>query len=114
MRYEPLRYNTDFARAYKRGRSYVDARVILYVNKNRVGHTRVGITASRKIGGAVVRNRARRVIRAALAETLPPDVGSYDLVFVARGITPRLRSGQVAKAVAGALRAAGLVPGAAS
>lgn len=111
MQHEALRYNTDFVRAYRRGKPYVNARVILYVNRNRVGHTRVGITASKKIGGAVVRNRARRVIRAALAQALPADVGGYDLVFVARGITPHLKSGEVAKAVARALQAAGLAGG---
>ena len=70
MRYTPLTRNSDFARAYKRGKSYVHHHVVLYVNKNRVGHTRVGITASKKIGGAVQRNRARRVIRHALYQVL--------------------------------------------
>ncbi len=109
MRFYPLRRNSDFTRAYARGRSFVSSRVILYVNKNRAGRTRVGITASKKIGGAVVRNRARRVIRAALAAVMPADVGGYDLVFVARGVTPRLKSTQVAAAIAGQLRAAGLL-----
>ena len=71
MRYTPVTRNSDFARAYKKGRSFVHPYVVLYVNKNRVGHTRVGITASKKIGGAVQRNRARRIIRSALYEVLP-------------------------------------------
>ena len=95
MRYHPLTRNNEFARAY--------------VNKNRLGRTRVGITASKKIGNAVTRNRARRVLRAALYEVLPPDVGGYDLVLVARGQTPRLKSTQVAKTLERQLRAAGLV-----
>ena len=93
MRYTPVTRNSDFARAYKKGRSFVHPHVVLYVNKNRVGHTRVGITASKKIGGAVQRNRARRIIRSALYEVLPQDIGAYDLIFVARGQTPRLKSG---------------------
>ena len=104
MRYHPLTRNNEFARAYTRGKSFV-----LYVNKNRLGRTRVGITASKKIGNAVTRNRARRVLRAALYEVLPPDVGGYDLVLVARGQTPRLKSTQVAKTLERQLRAAGLV-----
>ena len=63
--------------------------VVLYVNKNRAGHTRVGLTASKKVGNAVTRNRARRVMRAALSEVLRGDVGRYDIVLVARGITPQ-------------------------
>ena len=87
MRYHPLTRNNEFARAYTRGKSFVHPHVVLYVNKNRLGRTRVGITASKKIGNAVTRNRARRVLRAALYEVLPPDVGGYDLVLVARGMT---------------------------
>lgn len=110
MRYVPLHYNSDFTRAYARGKSYVHAYTVLYVNKNRVGHTRVGITASKKIGNAVARNRARRVLRAALYQTLPENVGGYDLVFVARAQTTRIKSTQAAKATAKLLDAAGLVP----
>jgi len=110
MRYMPLHYNSDFTRAYTRGKSYVHAYTVLYVNKNRVGYTRVGITASKKIGNAVARNRARRVLRAALYQTLPENVGGYDLVFVARGATARIKSTQAAKATAKLLDAAGLVP----
>ena len=109
MRYHPLTRNNEFARAYTRGKSFVHPHVVLYVNKNRLGRTRVGITASKKIGNAVTRNRARRVLRAALYEVLPPDVGGYDLVLVARGQTPRLKSTQVAKTLGRQLRAAGLV-----
>ena len=92
MRYCPITRNCEFARAYARGKAYVHPYVVLYVNKNRVGHTRVGLTASKKVGNAVTRNRARRVMRAALSEVLRGDVGRYDIVLVARGITPKLKS----------------------
>ena len=110
MRYVPLQYNSDFTRAYKRGKPYVHAYTVLYVNKNRLGHTRVGITASKKVGNAVARNRARRVLREALYQTLPQDVGGYDLVFVARALTARIKSTQAARATAKLLSAEGLVP----
>lgn len=96
MRYTSITRNGDFARAYKRGRSFVHPHVVLYVNKNRAGHTRVGITASKKVGGAVQRNRARRVIRSALSAVLPQNVGPYDFVLVARGQTPHLKSDRLA------------------
>lgn len=92
MRYRPLRRNNDFQRAYRRGKSTVHPHVVVYVNKNRVGHTRVGITASKKIGNAVTRNRARRVIKSALCQVLPEDAGPYDIVLVARGQTAALKS----------------------
>ena len=72
-------------------------------------HIGLGFTATKKIGGAVQRNRARRVMRAALYQTLPYDVGGYDLVFVARGQTVRCKSGEVAAAAAQLLKKSGLV-----
>ena len=110
MRYRPITKNREFTRAYARGKAYIHPKLVLYVNKNRLGHTRVGLTATKKIGGAVQRNRARRVMRAAIAAHLPYDVGGYDLVFVARGQTARCKSGEVAAAAALLLKKAGLTP----
>lgn len=92
MRFRPLNRNNDFQRAYRRGKSSVHPHVVVYVNKNRVGYTRIGITASKKIGNAVTRNRARRVIRSALQRVLPQNIGPYDIVLVARGQTAALKS----------------------
>ena len=79
--------------------------------KNRVGICRVGITTSKKIGNAVQRNRARRVIRAAFQSTLDAAEfsGTWDLVFVARTRTTRLKSTQVALAMRQALSELGVV-----
>lgn len=88
--------NGDFVRAYRKGKSFVHPQIVLYVVKNRAKKTRVGITASKKIGNAVARNRARRVIRHGLYQVLPEDIGSYDLVFVARGQTVFAKSSQLA------------------
>ena len=109
MRYRPITRNKEFSRAYSRGRSYVHPKLVLYVVKNRTGHTRVGLTATKKIGGAVQRNRARRVMRAALSQVLPYDVGSVDLVFVARGQTVRCKSGEVELAANQLLKKAGIL-----
>ena len=63
--------------------------------QNRLGRTRVGITASKNRQRRNAQPRAPR--SAAALAVLPPDVGGYDLVLVARGQTPRLKSTQVAK-----------------
>lgn len=108
MRYRPIRRNNEFSRVYARGKSYVSPALVLYVLKKRGKSTRVGLTATKKVGHAVQRNRARRVMKAAIDEHLDYDIGGYDLVFVARGQTPRLKSWQVSAAVARLFEQAGL------
>ncbi len=100
--------NNDFRRVYSRGKSYVSPVVVLYVLKNRQRVLRVGITTSKKIGNAVQRNRARRVIREAFRPLAPEVHTGYDLVFVARGRTPFVKSTEVQAHLGRQLKAAGL------
>lgn len=109
MRYRALTYNNEFARVYARGKSYVHAHVVVYVMKNRYNKTRVGLTATKKVGKAVVRNRARRVMRAALCQVLSQDAGGYDIVLVSRALTPRLKSTQLAATLQKLLTKAGVL-----
>ena len=98
MRYRPIRRNSEFGRVYARGKSYVNPGLVMYVLKTR----------SKKIGHAVQRNRARRVMKAAIDEHLDYNIGGYDLIFVARGMTPRLKSWQLSSVVAKLFAQAGL------
>lgn len=79
-----LTLNKEFRRAYGRGKSFVDGAVVSYIFKNRTDETRIGITVSKKIGTAVYRNRAKRLIAAAYRECQPHIKAGYDIVFVAR------------------------------
>ena len=87
-----LRLNKEFRTLYYHGASYVDPLLIVYARKNRLGVTRTGITTGKKVGGAVQRNRSRRIIRAAYAALAPSVKEGYDLVFVARNRTPAVSS----------------------
>ena len=53
MRYRTLNKNWQFNRVYGRGKSYVHPHCVLYVAKNRLGYTRIGLTATKKVGHAV-------------------------------------------------------------
>ena len=108
MRYRPIRRNAEFGRVYARGKSYVNPALVLYVLKTRGKKTRVGLTATKKIGHAVQRNRARRIMRAALSEHLAQNIGGYDIILVARGQTPRLESTQLSKTLGRLFAKAGL------
>ena len=84
-----LNENRDFRRAYAKGKSRVHRLLVTYVLRNRLGVNRVGFTATKKIGKACRRNRARRVI-------LEPQLRQgYDIVFVARGATGEVKMQEV-------------------
>lgn len=73
-----------FKRAYKKGKSFVSPYLVVYVLKNRYSDVRLGITAGKKIGNAVSRNRAKRVITAAFRQVIHQIPTGYDYVVVAR------------------------------
>ncbi len=81
---EIIKENKDFSRAYTKGKYVSCGIVTCYFRQNKLPLNRMGITAGKKLGNAVTRNRAKRMIRAAyrLEEKNFP-IG-YDLVFVAR------------------------------
>jgi ribonuclease P protein component len=58
-----LRRSADYLRCYRRGRRLRGDLVRLHVAGNELGHPRLGVTASRKVGKAVVRNRVKRRVR---------------------------------------------------
>lgn len=60
---ERLRRRADYLRCYRTGRRRHGSLAILYFVPNPLGHPRLGITASRKVGKAVVRHRLKRRIK---------------------------------------------------
>ena len=87
-----LKENRQFQRAYRRGKSYVSPILVTYIIKNNTNNLKIGITTSKKIGKAVMRNRCRRIIRAAFNELKGGLKNGYDIVFVARAKTPFVKS----------------------
>ena len=82
-----LKENYEFRRVYQRGSSAVSGSMVVYCRKNRLGRTRLGITASTKIGGAVTRNRARRRLREVYRLNQDKLQVGWDIILVARGRT---------------------------
>ena len=70
-----LNQNRDFQLLYQRGKKIASPYVIIYLRKTRRKYNRLGITVGKKVGCAVKRSRARRVIRQAYRETGTPDAG---------------------------------------
>lgn len=103
-----LKNNNDFRRLYTRGKSFASPVLVTYVMKNRTGEVRIGITTGKKIGKAVMRNRSRRLIRAAFYEISEQIRPGFDLVFVARTKTPFVKSYDVLRAMKKELKDAGV------
>lgn len=105
-----LTQNEDFRRVYRHGQSYANRQLVLYVMKQPKNERfRVGISASGKIGNAVVRNRLRRVIKEVvrLHEAWIP--GQLDLVFIVRQAAVGLDYSALERSVLHLLRKANLL-----
>lgn len=80
-----LRKNQDFQLVFKKGTSVANRQLVLYVYKNpETKHFRVGISVSKKIGRAVVRNKIKRRLKEIVrshAQHIPPGV---DLILIVR------------------------------
>ena len=100
----------DFDRVYRDGRSHANRYLVLYSfprPDSAVDQSRLGISVSRKVGGAVERNAVKRALREAfwgLDTELP---GDHDFVLVARPDSAGLVEREGTEGVSTALRRAG-------
>lgn len=78
----------DFKRVRRSGKSYAHPLAVLYVSASEAPGVRVGVAAGRMAGNAVQRNRAKRLIRAAMQNLYPKIVPGFDLVLIARQPLP--------------------------
>jgi ribonuclease P protein component len=80
-----LSRSAEFERVYRQGRSVANRHLVLYSFPNPDSASpRLGLSVSRKVGGAVERNRVKRLLREAFAEAVPRLAAGQDLVVVAR------------------------------
>lgn len=82
--HEHLRSPMDFRRVYDRRRSVSDGWLIIYACENGLPHLRLGLSVSKKIGHAVVRNRFRRLYREAFRLTRSDLPVGFDLILIPR------------------------------
>lgn len=68
----------------RQGRSYAHPLIVLIIEKNDLGEIRVGIAAGKSLGGAVKRNRAKRLLRAVASGYLNHIHPGYDILLIAR------------------------------
>jgi ribonuclease P protein component len=95
-----LSRSAEFDRVYRHGESVSSRYLVLYafptqssgedVSDGDGSDQRLGVSVGRRVGGAVVRNRVKRLLREAFWSVVPPASGDHDYVIVARPDTAGL------------------------
>lgn len=104
-----LTRRADFQRVRRAGKSYAHPLVVLIALPGETAQTQVGVSASRLIGTAVQRNRAKRLIRAAISSFLPELTPGYQLLILARAPINRAVYGDVQREIGELLHRADLL-----
>lgn len=80
-----LRNRADFSRVYRHGKSFANHQFVVYWSrKKEVEQFRVGVSVSKKVGNAVVRNRMRRLVKEIVRHHQHEIVEHMDLIFIVR------------------------------
>src|SRR5438093_8212498 len=96
-----LRRKSEFMAVYRKGRAWSNDVLVVRALRNDLEHSRVGFSVSRKVGGAVVRNRVRRRLRE-IFRSVSVQPG-WDLVIIARPASAQIPSMRLRDALSSAL-----------
>jgi ribonuclease P protein component len=107
-----LRKREDFNRIYRQGRSFANSQFVVYWRKHpETERFRLGVSASGKLGGAVVRNRMRRMVKEIVRHHAHRLEEGTDLILIVRKPALSLSYWEMEKSVLHVLRKAGLLKG---
>lgn len=81
---ESLKKNRDFQCVYRRGKSYGNKYLVMYLLPNQTESNRIGISVSKKVGNSIVRHHLTRLIRESYRLHEENFQYGYDMVVVAR------------------------------
>ena len=96
-----LTKTAQYALVYNKGNAWVNDLLVLKALPNALGLSRYGFSVSRRLGGAVVRNRVKRVLREILRR-MPLKPG-WDIIFIARSKAAKAGYAEFNKSVTGLL-----------
>ena len=108
---ESLKKYGDFQRVYKKGRSYANKYLIMYIRKQDTAGNRIGISVSKKVGNSVVRNRAKRLMKESYRNIEGSLPEGYDFIIIARNTICGKKCAEVEKSLNSAFRRTGVKKG---
>lgn len=103
-----LRKNAEFRAVYRRGKSFSNNLLVLYVYRNRKNFNRLGISVSKKVGKSVIRNRIKRLIKESFRLNCDNFKTGYDLVFIARNASNNKDYSNISNSVKNLIKKSGL------
>lgn len=110
-----LRNREDFSRIYRGGKSFANGQFVVYWSKQPSAEPfRLGVSASKKIGNAVVRNRMRRMIKEIVRHQANRIVPRTDFILIVRKPATLMKMKEMEKSVLHVLKKAGLLKSTAS
>ena len=110
MDFYRLKKNAEFRAVYKRGKSFSNNLLVVYLYINKKSINRLGVSVSKKVGKSVVRNRIKRLIKESvrLNSSCIKVENGYDLVFIARKASSGKSYVEINNSVKNLIRKAGL------
>ena len=81
---ESLKKNRDFQNVYRKGKSYANRFLVMYVLENHTERNRIGISVSKKVGNSVIRHHLTRLIRESYRLREDMFHSGWDIVVIAR------------------------------
>lgn len=109
MKEEKIRKNIEFRTVYRRGKSFSNQLLVLYVYKNKKDINRVGISVSKKVGKSVIRSRVKRLISESYRLNKDMIKTGFDLVFIARTASNDKSYFEIEKSLKNLFKRAGLL-----
>jgi ribonuclease P protein component len=102
-----IRKTADFNYIAENGKVVSNRMLILKWSEGKTSRSRSGFAVSKRIGGAVVRNRIKRLLRESINSF--DLLGGYDMVFIARKESAKADYESIQKSVKDALRKSGIL-----
>ena len=103
-----LKKNAEFRAVYRRGKSFSNNLLVLYVYRNKKSINRLGISVSKKVGKSVIRNRIKRLIKENFRLNIEDIKVGYDLVFIARNLSKGKNYVEIENSMKNLIKKAGL------